>query len=187
MLGNEFVRKFPKIARWPWLVVALMAGLTMPVRAQPAEDSACPDRVAPLLEKILTDLPEYANREFYRAVSGDRSTHYMLVAGRPEFDPLPLPGPQSDLADTRTSATEDVRQVFFTTLERQYQNGRSLRLQQYHWAFLAPTSDGWRLILMFSRTGGSSPDTDHLSPIRNSSHSAIAEAIRLWLRDNCRF
>lgn len=187
MLGSEFVRKFPKIARQPWLVVALMAGLTMPVRAQPAQDSTCPDRVAPLLENILTDLPGYANRESYRARSGDRSTHYMLVAGKPEFEPLPLPGPQSNLADTRTHGTEDVRQVFFTTLERQYQNGQSQRLQQYHWAFLAPTSDGWRLIFMFSRTGGPSQETSNLSPIRHSSHSAIAEAIRLWLRDHCRF
>ncbi|WP_084639736.1 hypothetical protein [Geitlerinema sp. PCC 9228] len=191
MLGSVFVRKFlntVKIVLLPWWVVlGLWWGI--PVAAQPESPNGCPEELAPLWAKFLTDLPNYANRVLYRSRSGDREggSHYILTAGKPEFDPLPLPSPQSDLADTRTRGTEEVRQVFFTTLERQYRNGRSRRLQQYHWAFLAPTSNGWRLIVMFSRTGGLSQESSNLTPVRNTSHSAIAEAIRLWLRDRCRY
>jgi len=117
---------------------------------------------------------------------------YVLVAGNPEFEPLTTdPGvyrPTSPQADG-----EDVQQVFFTTLERQYLSdakGGSLRdlraveLQGFHWAFFTKTEDGWRLATMFTRIGDRTSKRPPTPP-EETSDGIIAQAIETWLRD-CR-
>jgi hypothetical protein len=103
---------------------------------------------------------------------------YVLIAGRPEFEPLPLNAREYQ----PTSSGDDPKQIFFTTLERHYNNTIGSVQQNYHWVFLTHTVDGWRLALMFSRFG-SDRNSQVLSPPRDSSQGVVAQAIRLWLRD----
>lgn len=137
-----------------------------------------------LTPQLLKDLPSYANRVSQRLRRPNRTFDiytYVLLAGRAEFAPLTL-GPGEYLPSERTSLVETTRQVFITTLERQYTDGKPVELQEYHWLFLTKTDGGWRLAMMFSRTGtypGGRPPTRP----RDSSNGVIAQAIRTWLRD----
>ncbi|BAY22340.1 hypothetical protein NIES2100_21030 [Calothrix sp. NIES-2100] len=147
--------------------------------------SACVEQnITTLTTYLLRDLPSYTNRVTQRARRRSRSSEvysYVLLAGRPEFTPLPL-NPGIDNTDNDKSAASGVEQVFFTTLERQYIGGKAVELQQFHWLLLTKTQSGWRLVMMFTQTG-SSGKQEPLSPPRDSSSSAIAQAINIWLGD----
>lgn len=154
-------------------------------QAQRREKSVCSEQKLEILTtQLLRDLPNYANRATQRARRRSRSTDlfsYMLTAGRPEFQPLPLnPGGYSTNAGDHTAS--GVEQVFFTTLERQYIGGKAVELQQFHWLLLTKTQIGWRLVMMFSQTGLDS-EKQIQSPPRDTSKSAIAQAINTWLGD----
>ena len=145
----------------------------------------CPNQLEALMPLMLRDLPSYANRVSQRAyVAKYRATAdpdvvpgYILLAGRPEYQPLSLAG-----GEYQSTTETDVPQVFFTTLERQYFSDQAFELQHYHWLFLTPTNAGWRLVLMLSSLGKERAD-EPVSPPRDSSQGVIAQAIRLWLRD----
>jgi hypothetical protein len=133
--------------------------------------------------QLLQDLPGYANRASQRARRLSRTTDvysYVVAAGRPEFEPLTLgpgiyaPQPPADAAA--------VKQVFFTTLERQYTAGKTIDLQQFHWLFLTHTQSGWRIATMFSQIGGY-PAKKPPTPPQDSSNGTIAQAVNAWLRD----
>lgn len=133
---------------------------------------------------LLHDLPSYANRASQRARRLSRATDvysYMVVAGRPEFAPLPL-NPSGYTADSLKTASEGVEQVFFTTLERQYTAGKAVQLQQFHWLFLTKTKSDWRFVMMFSQTG-LHPKNEPPTPPRDSSNGDIAQGVNAWLRD----
>ncbi|WP_017651721.1 hypothetical protein [Fortiea contorta] len=134
-----------------------------------------------LTTKLLSDLPSYVNRATQRARRLSRSSEfysYMLVAGRPEFTPLPL----NSESNNSNYSTQGVEQVFFTTLERQYVGEKAVELQQFHWLLLTKTKSGWRLVMMFSQTGLDSAKQLQ-SPPRDTSKSAIAQGVNTWLRD----
>ncbi|MEG5139162.1 MULTISPECIES: hypothetical protein [unclassified Microcoleus] len=144
--------------------------------------SPCPADLEALVDRLLQDLPSYANRVIARsgfAPNNSRAIDYVqrqiILAGRPEFEPLPL--------NFEEALPENASQVFITTLERQYREGKRVEIQQYHWLFLAKTEKGWELVKIVSRFG-TVADVRALSP-PESEKSAIAKAIRLWLRD-CR-
>lgn len=146
----------------------------------------CQDKsVETLTTQLIVDLPSYANRISQRARRRDRTVDlysYVIIAGRPEFAPLTLgPGEYQSVAPPTTNL-EQPQQVFITTLERQYTNGKPVELQQYHWLFLTRTSGGWRLAMMFSRTGTYPAKFSPTRP-RDSSYGVIAQAIRAWLSD----
>ncbi len=137
-----------------------------------------------LTTQLLQDLPSYTNRVTQRARRRSRSTDlysYMLVAGRPEFTPLPL-NLEEYSTHTLESAAPGVEQVFFTTLERQYIGKKAVELQEFHWLLLTKTKIGWRLVMMFSQIGAY-PKQQTPSPPRDSSNGAIAQGIKAWLRD----
>ena len=147
------------------------------------KSSNCPKDVETLTEKLLLDLPSYANRISQSARRLNRTVDiysYVLVAGRPEFAPLTLGPGEYNPADS--TGPQQPQQVFLTTLERQYTAGKAVELQQYHWLFLTQTSSGWRLAIMFSRTG-TYPSKRPPTPPRDSSDGVVAQAIRTWLRD----
>lgn len=134
--------------------------------------------------KLLEDLPSYTNRVSQRARRLSRSSDvysYMLVAGRPEFTPLPL-NLEEYSADASKSSASRVEQVFFTTLERQYIGKKAVELQEFHWLLLTKTKTGWRLVMMFSQIGSHSAQQP-LSPPRDSSNGTVAQAVEAWLRD----
>ncbi len=149
--------------------------------------SVCSNQnIETLTTQLLRDLPSYANRASQRArpplLSRTPDVYsYMMVAGRPEFAPLPL-NPSGYSTDALKTTSEKVDQVFFTTLERQYIQGKAVDLQQFHWLFLTKTKTGWRLAMMFSQIGYY-PAIKPPTPPRDSSNGVIAQAINAWLRD----
>ncbi|MFH7241942.1 MAG: hypothetical protein ACHWZW_03730 [Spirulina sp.] len=167
-----------------------------PVYLRPSE--ACPAEYETLVTTLLRDLPQYANLVAARSfrppiVSPATDTENpatpavpaplgtMLIASQPDFEPIDL----TDRAfGAGLDAESDLRQVFFTTLERQYLSDQVVSLQQFHWLFLVQTEDGWRSVLLYSSLGGY-PDPQRLTPPQESSQGIVGQAVRLWLRD-CR-
>ncbi|BAZ66456.1 hypothetical protein NIES4106_12080 [Fischerella sp. NIES-4106] len=151
------------------------------------EKSFCSQQSIELLTtKLLLDLPSYANRVIQRARRTSRKIDvfsYVLLAGRPEFTPLPL-NSSGDIPKELKYSAKDVNQVFFTTLERQYTGKKVVELQQFHWLFLAKADNGWWMVMMFSRTG-SDPKQEIPTPPQDSSNGVVAQGIKTWLRD-CR-
>jgi hypothetical protein len=142
---------------------------------------SCPKELESLIDKLLVDLPGYANRVRARSRPLSNPTKSndsvnIIVAGNPEFEPLPL----SALSESVT-IPENSRQVFITTLARVYQNNQALEYQEYHWLFFSQNSQNWQLIKMYSFRKNTSENKPNY-PI-DSSEEFIAEAIRLWLRD----
>ena len=191
--------------------VSALIGTAIAIPAQAAEDyiwpnEACPEEVELLTGMLLRDLPAYTNRVLLRAYGrspGDllddirrnperityldtRKPGMVIIAGIPEFDPLTLgpgiyqSGQSSDDAELEADAPE---QVFFTTLERQYlREGETEEIQQFHWLFLARTSERWYLSQLFS-SGGGYPNGQPPTAPEDVTNGAIAQAIRLWLDD----
>ncbi|MBC6474990.1 MAG: hypothetical protein GDA48_21110 [Hormoscilla sp. GM102CHS1] len=166
-------------------IISLLVGMGVAQGLSPNKvrgensQSGCPVELEPLMDKMLADLPGYANRVMQRNRNGGDSfrASNVILAGRAEFEPLPL-GPGKPIP-------EDPRQVFITTLERTYsRDDRVLEIQHFHWLFLTKTQDGWHLALMFSSIDGARDGRPPSLP-RENSQGAIAQAIRNWLRD-CR-
>ncbi len=141
--------------------------------------SPCPADLETLVDRLLQDLPSYANRVIVRShFSPNKNTPsgyalpQIILAGRPEFEPLPL--------NFEEALPDNASQVFITTLERQYRGEKRVEIQQYHWLFLNKTENGWELVKIVSRFGTAADIRPLLS---QDSESEIAEAIRLWLRD----
>ena len=133
---------------------------------------------------LVKNIPSYANRVMQksRKLSREESSLpvYVIVASKPEFEPLPL----SKISNLN-SEDETVKQIFFTTLERQYtQKDKVIETQNYHWLLLTETSQGWRMVMVFSRLGTSNPNSLPSLPI-DTTNSIMGQAVKLWLRD-CR-
>jgi hypothetical protein len=131
---------------------------------------------------MLRDLPGYTNRATQRARRLRRKVdifNYVVVAGRPEFKPLPL-SQEGIVTETPTNTSEGVEQLFFTTLGRQYISGKAIELQEFHWLFLTKAKSGWQMVMMYSQVGSNSSVT---TPPRDSSNGAIAQGVKAWLRD----
>ncbi|MCU0544078.1 MAG: hypothetical protein MUE44_18205 [Oscillatoriaceae cyanobacterium Prado104] len=142
--------------------------------------SPCPENLKSLVDRLLQNLPSYANRVIARSsVSPNNSRaigswqRQIILAGRPEFEPLPL--------NSEIAVPENAHQIFITTLERQYRGGQSIEIQQFHWLFLVKTEKEWELVKIVSRFGTVADVRPLLPPV--DEQSEIAEAIRLWLRD----
>jgi hypothetical protein len=141
--------------------------------------SPCPADLETLVDRLLQDLPSYANRVIVRSGFSPKTSTppgyvlpQIILAGRPEFEPLPL--------NSGDALPENANQVFITTLERQYRGGKPVEIQQYHWLFFTKTEKGWELAKIVSRFGTAA---DIRPLLGQDSQSEIAEAIRLWLRD----
>lgn len=169
-----------------WFLRSLGAMLLLlaPLPALAAPRYQCPTEVEPLVRLMVRDIASYGNRIISRqqnrllrklpkeSILPPRSS--ILLAGRPEFEPLPIGG--SEKPDP------NLRQAFITTLEREIISDKPIDLQQYHWLFLTRGQRGWQLALMFTRTG-SYPASQPPTPPRESSQGVLGQAIRLWLRD----
>jgi hypothetical protein len=142
----------------------------------------CPSTLPTLIDRMLLDLPSYINR--VRISAGIRRS-YVLLAARPEFEPLPLSRFSTLPSDTQ-SGTSSVKQIFFTTLMRRYDSGRITNLQEYHWLFLAQPPKEWQFVMLYSTIGAYPAKADQPPlPPRNSSDASVAVAIKTWLND-CR-
>ena len=143
---------------------------------------ACPADITRLTTLMLRDLPSYTNRYIQSSRRLNREFDhysYTLIASEAELTALPL----GEYHSTEpAAASEQPQQVFFTTLERQYHDGKVWRLQEYHWLFLVQTASGWQLVTMFSSIGDY-PSHNPPTPPRESSKGATGQAVMTWLRD----
>lgn len=154
--------------------------------------TACPEDVEILTALLIRDLPGYANRVLQRTVAALPNNEtdgrepyrpsYVLVAGRPEFEPIGL---DEYTLTTDPEAGGPLDQVFFTTLSRQYAGLRDRQVQEYHWLFLTRASDGWRLAFMFSAIDDAPTGASVILPPRENSEGSVGQAVQTWLRD-CR-
>lgn len=198
-MGRGILQSWIKLV---WLGVAIVGtnsnsfGLTMPFQssssiARSAEPTyirprtTCPDQLEELMPLLLRDLPSYANRVSQRSyIEEFRITENIpgtiIVAGQPEYQPIELASREY----IPVQEEDTTRQVFFTTLERQYASEAIVDLQHYYWLFLTQAQDGWRLALLFSSLGDT-PSDEPPTPPQDASQGVVAQAIRLWLRD-CR-
>jgi hypothetical protein len=144
------------------------------------QTNSCPADIEKLTTLLLKDLPNYGNRVIQRTQKTyrDRDIYrYIIAAGKAEFEPLNLPQ-----INYNPRNPQPPKQVFFTVLEREYNNNRQTEIQSYHWLFLTPTSNGWQLVTMFSRFGDSNQNNPPAPP-RETSNGIIGQAVQLWLRD----
>ncbi len=142
---------------------------------------SCPADLETLTSLLLKDLPDYSNRVIQRTQKINRARgvyRYIITAGQTEFEPLNLPRIHYN------PIAQSPEQVFFTVLEREYNNNQKTEIQTYHWLFLTPTSDGWHLVTMFSRFGDST-ENNPPAPPKETSDGIIGQAVQFWLRD-CR-
>lgn len=131
-----------------------------------------------LIGRMLPDLPSYINRV---RIGAGITKSYILLAAKPEFEPLALFNLSALPLETQTS---EVKQVFFTTLMRRYDGGRISNLQEYHWVFLTQQPKDWQFVMMYSTIGvyPARADQPPLAP-RNSSDGSVAQAVKAWLKD----
>jgi hypothetical protein len=166
-----------------WSLVIL---LTMPnslvlsqTTPEQIKTNSCPSDIKKLTTLLLKDLPNYGNRVIQRTQKAyrDRNIYrYIITAGQAEFQALNLPQ-----INYNPRNPQPPKQLFFTVLEREYNNNRQTEIQSYHWLFLTPTSNGWQLVTMFSRFGDSTQNPP--TPPKETSDGIIGQAIQLWLKD----
>lgn len=149
-----------------------------------SQNYVCPADLETLTNLLLRDLPSYANRVTSRSnpINSPSGT-YVILAGKAEFAPLTL-GPGEYLPAAPVEGEDVPKQIFFTTLEKQYLTNRADLLQNFHWLFLVRSDSGWRLVMLYSRLGSYPTENTPTSP-RESSTGIIGQAVQLWLRD-CR-
>ncbi|MGK7889314.1 MAG: hypothetical protein AB4042_08265 [Leptolyngbyaceae cyanobacterium] len=178
-----------------WGAIALTAGGIAGAEARADDRSTAPDFIRPaiacstdieaLLPLLLRDLPSYANRVSTRAQVRDRPFNprgVVITAAQPELSSLEVDG-YGMMPSEEAIAANGLTPLFFTTLERNYRQGTTSRIQHYHWAFLTQTAtDEWELALMFSRIGDY-PAHQPVSPPRESRQGTIGRGLQLWLRD----
>ena len=147
----------------------------------PKKKSTCPensDNLEILVAALILDLPSYVNREIQRdrQPNKDYLKRNMVIAGRPEFENLPI--------DNTPFLQEDIKQIFLTTLERQYRDSQVVELQQFHWLFLRQNQTQWELINMFSIEESF---LENIQPQpEDSINGVFARGIRAWL-EGCYF
>lgn len=145
------------------------------IRAQ----SSCPQDFNVLSNLLVRDIPTYTNRILQSSV-GDiprayRPT-YVITASQPDQMPLEI---TDRVYTTQPDAGQDLYQLFFTTLERQYSGIDATSIQHFHWLFLVPSEAGWDMVFMFSAIG----DEETMLPPRDSSYGSIGQAVQRWLKD----
>ncbi len=147
--------------------------------------NGCPGDFEPLVSRLLQDLPTYtelvAGRNLELRTNRPSPFGTVITASQPDYEPIELAKNPYGSGDTAT-----VRQIFFTTLERQYWQGQAISLQNYHWLFLAEADSGWYLSQIYSSLGGyPATPLDAPTPPGETSGGIIGQAVTLWLRD-CR-
>ncbi len=160
------------------LVILLVLGGFIDTKAQNPPDN-CPQSLETLTDDLLKDLPAYANRVIQRSrLSNDSfDNSYIILAGRPEFEPLPL-----QTAQYQPIFPDATEQLFFTTLERHYRTQQAVTFQSFHWVFFSKIKGKWQLIKVLSQLTALESESIPLPP-EDTTNGVIGQGIRLWLRD----
>jgi hypothetical protein len=146
-----------------------------------AKSVTCPSQLPELSGLLRRDLPSYANRIFQRQRKiGEAVYTSMIAVSKAELDPLKIEHQEYTPVYPQASPS----QLFITTLERQYNDKKTVDLEHFHWLFLSRTRKGWRLVTIYSRIGAREKYTNQpITPPMESSQTVIAQAIRTWLND----
>ncbi|WP_373545329.1 hypothetical protein [Chamaesiphon sp.] len=145
-----------------------------------AVPNTCPEQPDRLANLLVRDLPSYGNRIMQqRRKRTDKLYSSIEIASVPELQPIEILSREYTPQFPQSAPT----QVFVSTLERQYTGLRSAQLQQFHWLFIAKTRLGWRLVNIYTRTGGFPLANNLITPPIESSNTIVGEAIRIWLND----
>lgn len=147
-------------------------------------DRQCPQELVDLANLMTSNISNYGNRVIQKSSvyshKLDFLPTYIVTASEAEIKAVS--------GNRFTSATNDipdnVPQIFFTTLERQYPNKqRMIEAQNYHWLILTQTDSGWKLVMALTRFGYPQGDKWVISPPRDTTNSVIGQAVNLWLKD----
>jgi hypothetical protein len=150
-----------------WLMPLLVASNPAP--------SLCPTDFSGLSNRLIEDFPNYANRVLATTQWSANRT-YVITAGQGEDEPLDLGS-----GEYSPSFDEDIKQLFFTSLDRHYGRDRVETTQNFHWLLLAPTEEGYILLQAYSQLGATA--TRAPLPIQDSNDGVLGLAVKSWLRD----
>jgi hypothetical protein len=186
------LQKIKKVKRYFFLTVAIFLMITDSVndfsvqaltvattiiRPNSVNQPSCPTDLQALLDKMLPDLPSYTNRVIQRASTNrqlERDIYILLATQLDELEALPF--------NVNLDHPDETYLVYFQTWQRKHYPQKIIRFKQYHWLFLRISPTGWVLEKMFSKSS-SYPQYGFYPLPGETSESAIAQAIRLWLRD----
>ena len=142
----------------------------------------CPDDFDTLSTLLVRDIPSYTNRILQSSVADISTAYrpaYVIIASQPDQVPLEI---KDRVYTTQPDSIQQLQQLFFTTLERQYSGLEATSISHFHWLFLAPDEDGWQMVFMLSTIDA---ENEVLLPPRDSSQGSVGQAVQRWLED-CR-
>jgi hypothetical protein len=150
----------------------------------------CSSNLEDLANSLVKDIPDYANRIIQRSRIHSHPLEffpiYVITASKPDLQTLPLSQTQYKSL-IKSTLNNDVKQIFFTTLERQYStNNRIIKTQNFHWLILTQTPKDWQVVTVLSKLGyprDSNNQSFISSPPLDTTQGIIGQAIILWLRD----
>lgn len=167
-------------SQWQGKMLSQSKLLELPVEVsliQPTDAfQGCFVTVDPIISPLIQALPGYTNRVLQRSPEvglGEKSS-YMILAQSLTQAPFSL---KTELVDK-----ENLSSVYIMTLERRYRNQIAINVKRYHWLFLDHTTNGWEVVKLFSQSD-SYPGYKLFPEPMDTTKGAMAEAIRLWLRD----
>ena len=154
----------------------------------PQKHLQCPQELSELAQLMTNDISDYANRVIQKSSIYshplDFLPTYIITTSPAEIKPLPLN--QSQFTSEIEITPEDAQQIFFTSLERQYPNNKTMiETQNYHWLIMTLTHEGWNLAMAFTKFGYPRQDKIIVSPPHDTTYGIIGQAVSLWLKD-CR-
>lgn len=140
-----------------------------------------------LTQSLTKDIADYGNRviqssRIFPNLKNFLPT-YIVTTGIPDTESLPLNN--FSQRDFPSSDNQEIKQLFLTTLERQYPSGnRIIETQNFHWLIFTLTPQGWHLVKAMTRFGYPQSEGDFsISPPRDTTNGIIGQAVNLWLRD----
>lgn len=150
----------------------------------------CSSNLEDLANSLVKDIPDYANRIIQRNRIHSHPLEffpiYVITSSKPDLQTLPLNQTQYKSL-IKSTLNNDVKQIFFTTLERQYStNNRIIETQNFHWLILTQTPKDWQVVMVLSKLGyprDSANQNFISSPPLDTTQGIIGQAVILWLRD----
>jgi hypothetical protein len=138
--------------------------------------SGCMITVDSMIKPLVQALPSYTNRVLQRSPEvglGEKSGYVISAKGLTQA-PFAL---NTELVDQKNLSS-----IYLVTWERRYRNQTIFNVKRYHWLFLRHTPQGWEVDKLFSQSGPY-PGYKLFPDPMDTTKGAMAEAIRLWLRD----
>ena len=150
-------------------------------------DRQCPNDIKVLADLLTRDISDYGNRVIQKSSMYSHKLDflpiYIVTSTQAELEPLSI-GSLDESSLQKTNENDNIQQIFFTSLERQYSNSQTIiEAENYHWLILTYNNQQWQLVQSFTRFGYPRGDKTVVSPIRDSTSGVIGQAVKIWLKD----